>query len=439
MTLRAVLLILVLAFQGGELAASPPPQDGEVVYRIRPGDNLYTLAERHLLRTSDFRTVQRLNRIADPYRLSVRRTLRIPRNLLRFDRLRAKVTAFRGTVRVAQQDGSVRAAQLGQEIAEGAEIVTGTNSFVTLRLPDQSVVTMPSRSRVAVHRLRRYRLTGGVERLFKIVTGRARAIVRPMQRDEDDFRFSTPVAVSAVRGTEFRMAYRPEEKIATTEVIEGTVTVGTEAEPETVTVPAGFGTASATSEALRLLPAPKVLTPGAVQDDERLRFDLQPLPGAIGYRVQIAQDAGFLDVISEADAPSPVVELDALPDGTWFVRASAIDRNGLEGLADTYSFQRRLNTLATAIEQRRTDRFREYLFRWEPEGEGTHQFRFQLKKVDGDDPPLVDEPGLATRRLILTNLPPGEYEWRVHTLQFIDGAAYGKWSAAERLTVPPDQ
>jgi hypothetical protein len=152
MTLRAVLLILVLAFQGGELAASPPPQDGEVFYRVRPGDNLYTLAERHLLRTSDFRTVQRLNRIADPYRLSVRRTLRIPRNLLRFDRLRAKVTAFRGTVRIAQQDGSLRTAQLGQEIAEGAEIVTGNNSFVTLRLPDQSVVTMPSRSRVAVRR-----------------------------------------------------------------------------------------------------------------------------------------------------------------------------------------------------------------------------------------------------------------------------------------------
>jgi hypothetical protein len=298
---------------------------------------------------------------------------------------------------------------------------------------------MPSRSRVAVSRLRRYGLTGSVERLFKIVTGRARAIVRPMQRDEDDFRFSTPVAVSAVRGTEFRMAYRPEEKIATTEVIEGTVSVGTEAKPQTTTLPAGFGTASTTSEALRLLAAPRVLTPGAVQDDERLRFTLQSLPEAIGYRVQIAQDAGFLDIVSEADAPSPIVELDALPDGTWFVRASAIDRNGLEGLADTYSFQRRLNTLATAIEQRRTDRFREYLFRWEPEGEGTHRFRFQLTKVGGHDPPLVDEPGLTARRLILTNLPPGEYEWRVHTLQFIDGTAYGKWSATERLTVPPDR
>ena len=439
MTLRAVLLILMLAFQGGELAASPPPQEGEVLYRIRPGDNLYTLAERHLLRTSDFRAVQRLNRIVDPYRLPVRRTLRIPRNLLRFDRLRAKVTAFRGTVRIAQQDGSILTVRLGQEIAEGAEIMTGTNSFVTFRLPDQSVVTMPSRSRIAVSRLRRYGLNGSIERLFKIVTGRARAIVRPMRRDEDDFRFSTPVAVSAVRGTEFRMSYRTEEEVATTEVIEGTVSVGTEAKPETTIVPAGFGMASTTNEALRLLPVPTLLRPGAIQDEERLRFNLQPLPGAIGYRVQIAQDAGFLDVVSEADARSPIVELDALPDGTWFVRASAIDQNGLEGLADTYSFQRRLNTLATAVEQRRTDRFREYLFRWEPEGDGTHQFRFQLKKVDGDGPPLVDEPGLTARRMILTNVPPGDYEWRVHTLQFIDGTAYGKWSPTERLTVPPDQ
>jgi len=439
MTLRAILLVLALALQSGEAAASPPPQDAEVLYRVRAGDNLYSLAERHLLRTSDFAIVQRLNRIVDPYHLPVRRTLRIPRKLLRYDRLRAKVTAFRGTVRIVQRDGSALAARLGQEIAEGAEITTGANSFITIQLPDRSVVTMPSQSRIAVSRLRRYGLTGGIERLFSIVTGRARAIVRPMRGDEDNFRFSTPVAVSAVRGTEFRMSYRPKDEVATTEVLEGTVAVGAETKPEATIVRAGFGTASNTDKALPLPAAPALLRPGAIQDEERLRFNLQPMPGTVGYRVQIAQDAGFLDVVSEAGAPSPLVELDSLPDGTWFVRASAIDRNGLEGLADTYSFQRRLNTLTTALEQRRTGRFREYLFRWEPEGEGTHQFRFQLKKAAGDGPALVDEPGLTARRLILTNVPPGDYVWRVHTLQFIDHTAYGKWSATERLTIPRDQ
>lgn len=434
MTLRAIFVFALLTLQLWSVGAAAQEQD-LVAYRMRAGDNLYTLAQQHFTRPTDYVVVQRLNRIANPYRIPVARTVRIPRRLLRYDRLTARVTSFRGTVRLI--DGARDSqASLGATVGEGQEIVTGANSFLTLRMPDQSVVTLPSQSRVAVDRLRRWSLTGAVERQFRLVRGRARAIVTPMERENDEFRFSTPVAVSAVRGTEFRVSFDDERGRATTEVLEGQVAVFTADEAGALTS-AGFGTvtSAAGAETFKLLPAPKLTEPGRVQDGQELRFDIVPMPQANAYRVQVAQDAGFLDVISESRGSEAGVNLPPIADGIWFVRISAIDANGLEGIPETYSFERRLNRITASVDEQASGRYRQYLFRWEVEGEGERQFRFQLSRADDKGTPLIDEPGLTGRSFVVTDLPAGTYNWRVQTLQFVGGKVHGKWSPVERLTI----
>lgn len=436
-------MVTTLLLAPASASAVPPPaqiaMSGDpVLYTTRAGDNLYVLAQRYFIRIEDYIRVQRLNRVLDPYRLPVGRILRIPRAMLRYEPMAATVIACRGRIEV-RSGNQVRTARQGSMVTEGDRIFTAENSFITLRLPDRSVVSLPSRSAIGVRRLRRILLTGGIERLFMLEKGQVLESVTPAQNADDSFRVYTPVAVSAVRGTEFRVRYDPDNARAVTEVLKGRVDVAArEAAAAALTVPAGFGTiatVNGTTGTSALPPAPLLRQPDRVQDDPRLRFEITPLENASAYHLQIASDAGFLDMVEEITVPTASASLPSIPDGIWFVRATAIDAKGIEGRPSTYSFQRRLQHIETALDRRRAGRYREYLFRWIVEGTGIRQYRFQLMKDHPDATPTVDEAGLGTDRFVITDLPPGTYYWRVMSLQFVEGAAYPKWSPVERLIV----
>ncbi len=433
----ALSLLCLLRNNAAAQPPAPPPDSGSST--VQPGDNLYTLAERYFERTADYALVQRLNRVADPRRLPPGRILAIPRRRLRHAPIAAVIAAARGDVRIVSGTDA-RPALAGARVHEADVIVTGADAFVTLRLPDGARVSLPSQSRIAVRRLRRTLMTGAVERAFLLLDGRARAVVPPASGPADDFRISTPAAVSAVRGTEFRVRYDPAAARGTTEVLEGVVAFSAANRGAPVDLAAGYG-AQATPDAAgapaALLPPPPLEQPGAVQAEPDLAFRIAPQAGAAAYRLQIAADAGFVDVAADTLSPDARIALAALPDGTWFVRASAIDAGGLEGLPATYTFRRRLQHIAGSAEARRTGRGAEYLFRWIAEGEGTPRFRFQLLRDGVEAPPVVDLIDLAQDHVTITDLEPGRYVWRVMSSVHEEGEIHSRWSPMERLTVSP--
>ncbi|MFT3968167.1 MAG: FecR domain-containing protein, partial [Sphingobium sp.] len=228
----------MLLIPAAAMAAPASAAPDMVRYRIREGDTLFALARAHFRAIGDYHAVQKLNRIADPYRLPVGQTLTVPKALLRYRPIEARVLAWRGDVRILR-GGRPVAAAVDTAVREGDLLQTGANAFVSLGLPDDSVVALPSQSRLRVARLRRYALIDAVEREFDVLSGRARGVVEPLKKPVDDFRFVTPSAVSAVRGTELRVAYDPATGRAATEVLEGHVAVRGGA--RSVTVDAGRG------------------------------------------------------------------------------------------------------------------------------------------------------------------------------------------------------
>jgi hypothetical protein len=433
LTLRFLALVLAAFAIPGMATAADRGTADTITYRVLKGDNLYTLAGRYLTRTEDYIVVQRLNRVADPYRIPIGTRLVIPRNLLRQDPARAVVHAFRGSVRVGKR-GRQAPAAVGMTVAEGDLIETGEKSFVSLRMPDGTAVALPSQTRVRVERLRRKVLAGDLERSFAIEKGRARATVEPHPDSRNEFRFSTPVAVSAVRGTVLRMGYDPASGRATSEVLEGKVQFS-KAGGEMQLVPAGFGAGSNLTGTLPLLAAPQLAFAGRVQSEDQLHFAIQPLAGASRYHVQIAQDAGFLEVLDETETTSSEVQFPSIPNGGYFVRVTGVDGNALEGLPATYGFQRRLNRITTTAEQKRAGRYHEYLFRWYAPDTSNAQYRFQLSTDPDGASPLVDEPGLTQPSFMITDLPSGVYFWRVKVTEFVDGEAFEKWTPIEELRV----
>lgn len=418
-------------------AAARSASAGMVTYSVVKGDTLFDLSARYLTATDGAQILQRLNHVADPRRMPVGLVLRVPERLLRQELVRARIRSFGGPVQISI-GGRAVPALAGMSLVEGNGIQTGANAYISLDLPDGSVVTMPSQSRVGIAWLRRTLLTGSISRRFDVTAGRLRAVVTPMTDPRSDFKVSTPVAVAAVRGTEFRVSYDAGQVRATTEVITGKVEV-TGAKRPGALVPAGYGALarpdSGVSAPVALLPAPVPVDPSRGQSDETLSFAVAPVPGATGYRLQIARDAGFLDLLSETDSVEPRFVLPGIPDGTYFSRIAAIDASGFEGQSNVYGFQRRLHALTTSMEQRDRSGRREYLFRWREAGAGTYVYRFQLNRCGATGSPLIDQANVANFALAVTDLPSGNYCWRVQSVP-LDGSTKDViWSDTKTFTI----
>ncbi|OYX91541.1 MAG: hypothetical protein B7Y74_14240, partial [Novosphingobium sp. 35-62-5] len=337
--------------------------------------------------------------------------------------------SMRGTVRIQQGARSIDAKPDAQ-LPQGTVIETGEDGFISLALPNGSRTSLPTRSRLSIVHLRRFLLTQSVDYDFLVEAGKANTKAAPFGSGGGLFRIRTPRAVAAVRGTEFRVGAIDETSLV--EVLEGTVAAGL-SEQTSVPIALGFGAVIAnggvTTEAL--LSAPSLVAPGKVQVDPLVRLGFEPVLGASGYRLQIAADASFNDVLAEARGESPNFELADIPNGGLFVRGSAIAASGLEGMTQTYSMRRALTALggSAAVDADRLT------FKWGGSGDGRRLYRFQLLRDSTSGVPIADEPGLESDGIALRALDPGTYFWRVGVRQFADGDVTENWLPFEKIII----
>jgi hypothetical protein len=444
MILRPSRLVLaaVLALETGSVLAAPAPApaptDPPVNYVVRPGDTLFGLAQAYLRTTGDYRHVQRANQISRPRALRAGATLRIDSSLLKTTPIDCRLSAFSGKVEI-ETNGQRTPARAGMPILEGQRLITGPGAFATFELEDASRVTLPSNTALRIVRLRNVVLTHAPQRIFKLEEGRGTVSATPNPNPNARFEVRTPVSISAVRGTEFRVAAAGDR--AQTGVLKGAVGVGPgEAPPAGPPVPAGFGvtaTAGAVSAPTALLPAPRLANGGQNQAGKTVQFAVAAVGGATAYRLQLSRDAGFVDLFAEATRPEPTADFGALDNGTYFVRLTALDAGGLEGLPADYSFDRDLDVLepGAAPTAERDGKHRKFLFRWTAAGDGVRSYRFQLFSGTEATAPIVDQPGLSEPQLTLTDLPPGLYGWRVSALRFKGGTVSEKLGPLQSLQI----
>ena len=424
-------------------AARAPSGEPPVRYVVRPGDTLIGLGRDYLRKPGDYRQVQSANQISRPTAMPVGKTLAIDPNLLKTTPIDARLSAFSGRVEI-ETNGRRAPAQAGMVIQEGQRIITGPGAFATFEMEDASRVTLPSNTSVRVERLRTFNLTNAPQRVFRLDEGRSTIQATPNGNPNGRFEVRTPVSISAVRGTEFRVGAGDAK--AQTEVIKGGVGVGLnssgggEATPAGEPIPAGFGvtaTPAGVSPPIALLPAPKLADGGQSQGDKTVHFAVRPVAGAVAYRLQLSRDAGFVDLFAEANPKEPAMDFGPLDNGTYFIRLTAIDAGGLEGLPADYSFDRDLDVLepGASPSPEQDGKHRKFLFRWSAAGDGVRTFRFQLFAGTEATTPVVDQPGLNDPQLTLTDLPPGAYGWRVSATRVKNGVVTEKVGPLQSLQI----
>ena len=427
-SLRALLVAALCMVAVMSPARASADDDQMISYKVKQGDTLFGLSDRYFVGRSAAAEVARLNNISDPNRIGVGKTLRIPSNLLKFDKVILRVRDLSGPSVIAG-----RPASKGAVLSEGDWVETRANGFITFVSDRGAVVSLPSNTRAQLKRAKQYRLESTLDVDFHILRGRGE-VVAPKLRGQERFRVRTPLAVTAVRGTEFRVAHNEDTQVSVAEVTEGSVAVA--AADQTALAQSGYGVPmsdAGVGPAEPLLPAPQLADPSKIQTDQDIRFGIVPLDGASFYRTQIAADAGFREIVSEDVSSSADAGFEGLPNGTYFVRSRGVSQTGVEGFSEIYSFKRkRLGASAQAVLSLLEDGLK---FIWLAEGAEGGSFAFQLWDENTPGQPILDEVGITDGGFVITGLEPGTYVWRVAATQVDSEGLLKVWTPEQRLHV----
>lgn len=422
----------------GALAALPAAAAEAPVYHrylTESGDTLIGIGLRMLRRPQDWRQVQRINRVADPYRMAVGTPLRIPVSLMRSDPVSARVTRIQGEV-----TGTRGPLEAGARIVRGDEILTGESGATTIELSDGSLLTLQPGSRLSVEALEVLHGTDQQEARFRLHSGRVESQAAKQRGPAARFRILTPTAAVGVRGTRFRVGAETSGQQATrAEVTEGTVEV--EAGKAKLPLAEGFGVLAAAgsiAKPVALLPPPAISAAAALQERPLIRVPFAAVAGARAYRAQLADDAQFRSLIAQAVFATTEARFADLPDGDYHLRIRAIDESGLEGRDADLALRLKARPEPPFVSQPKNQsklRAETVSFAWAQASEA-QRYAFELARDGSFAEPVLSRDGLAETTLAAgAKLAPGDYHWRVRSIRG-DGDA-GPWSDVQRFELRP--
>jgi hypothetical protein len=434
-----------------------------IIHLIERGDTLWRISERYYGQALKWPEIRYDNRIAEPRRLKPGATL-----LLRSDGVgnSATVLAVTGDVRLvkpitqkakaatsfagkfitnwssigtaAMADGDL--INKGDNIAVGSTLVTGPDSFITLLMPNGSRATLPSNSQIKLVSFKGAK--GKPSVLLDLNMGQVDARVQHSDEvsGKSSYRVRTRMATIGARGTYFRVTL-PDSQRVLVGVLEGRVVanLGSEstwndkssraAQPGAAFLAMGQGLtfnsdASSKKNLVQdLLPAPILQDASAPQNQRDVLVSWLPVQGAQAYRVQMARDADFNDLIAQQDISSQgeiqnsqAVSQEGyktwfsnLTTGSYFVRVSAIATDGLEGLFVMAGFTR-LNYEVSELLSHVVDN-EQIEFSWTALP-GSNYWLELAEDIDFSKV-VLSVPNLLSNRVQIAALAAGQYFWRV--------------------------
>jgi hypothetical protein len=325
-------------------AQTAPPQgvatEPSLAYTVQPKDKLIVLSSTLLNGLQAWAGVAQYNGLKNPNLIYPGQKLNIP---LRY--LAAKPSG--GSVFSASGDVSQggQPVVLGSAIKEGGQFKTGANSSAIIELGDGSRIKLLPNTLAEVVSNRYYALrdasssgsTNWFSGLMRLSSGALEALAAKNVFRASPLRIETPTSTVGVRGTEFRVAFDdPQTLSARTEVLEGLVRADNPAQAAGADLPMGTGAVVKPQDkdikVVNLLPAPDLTGLSSEVFQPLASLNLPTLAGAASYRVVIAQDAQFNNIVRELKVPSGApASLAGLETGNFYVLVRGIDAIGLEG------------------------------------------------------------------------------------------------------------
>ncbi|HTP72128.1 MAG TPA: FecR domain-containing protein [Burkholderiaceae bacterium] len=437
---RPVLLLAMWLAASCATASAPPADDAVWTYQVARGDTLIAISHELLQPGIGWQRVQRLNHVADPYRLLPGTTLRLPVAWLRTEATVAEVVYQVGQVR-AERAGAPLAEPLtvGTQLRPGDSVLTGAPpSALTLRLVDGTRVLIEPDSKVTIVQLLLRGRSGVVDTRLKLDQGGTDSRVVPAGAGPQRFRIDTPAMNLGVRGTQFRVRSAGDAG-SHVEVLEGSVAAGAGSAAEQ-RVDAGFGAVARGGQAVqsprRLLEPPALAASQPRIERFPLRLQWPPLDGATAYRAQVLMPDTVDQPVLDGRFEQAAATWTEVADGRYTLRVRGIDTDGLEGrdaTAPVVVKARPEPPFANEPQADGTVYGERVLLRW-ARAPGAERVRLQLGPSSELEQPQLDRSDLKDTQLEL-ELPPGDYHWRLAAIA--PGDDQGPWSDTLAFSVKP--
>ncbi len=421
-----VIAVVVMGFSRCAWAQS----ENDIVVQVKHGDYLCRICNELLEDPNQWPLVAARNHMRNPGLIHPDDRILIPVELTKGVPTGGRVVAVVGQVRIWEDQGPWQPVAVGQVIREENRLQTGDKSTLRLEFDNGIIITLRSNTEIKVLRTRRQDNTHFLHRLF-IKAGRAIMDIRKATGAAERFEIRTPSAIASVRGTYFRSSVDRNETTRC-EVLAGRVRV--RGSGRMVQVAANQGTVVRPH---RTPLPPRKLQPPPTPRDLREIYKSLPLDillsgtaESVRFRYILSRDPGSIQVVREGSvAAGKPLHWTHLADGTYYLRAFAADKNGLEGKGSKpYRVRLRTSPMAPIIQ--------EPVAGSEVHGDGApvtwlrlpdaHHYRFQVAKEPSFSETVEDRNNVTRVHNQTRPLPPGRYCFQVTAIA-ADGFQ-GPWS-----------
>lgn len=189
-------------------------------YTIRPSDDLPSISKRLLKTQYSWTSIAHYNNIENVDDLLVGSILKIPISWLKYQPQPAKIAEYSGVALLKRrQETRYSPIENPSQLYVGDELLTREGAL-RIEFADGTDLRLDSYSHLIFNKLSAYKEIGMVDTRMRLSRGGLRTQVKPLTRGSR-YEISTPSAVAAVRGTDFRL--RTNAKGTVLEVLEGTV------------------------------------------------------------------------------------------------------------------------------------------------------------------------------------------------------------------------
>ncbi len=305
-----------------------------VIVTVSKTDNLVNICKTWLENPNDWKRVAAFNQLKNPHLIYPGQRIKIQAKLLKGIPIEGFVTFIKGDVWVSTDAAEGKSIlKKGDTVGQNAQIETGEKSVVEIAFEDGSTFFLRPDTQVRIKAARQRQPYFIIRKLF-MPAGRTMMHIQKSTGGDSRFEIQTPSAVSAARGTQFRVSVDDDE-VTRTEVLEGSV--GVAGSKKEVILDPGHGTwiekGAPPNMPQKLLPPPTINGFNPLYQRLPVNFSLIMPQTATAARLILAKDSGMKDIVTEfvvknGDSVPNIM----LPDGEYYCQTLSINTAGLEGL-----------------------------------------------------------------------------------------------------------
>jgi len=390
-----------------------------VPLHVQKGTGLMKIARQYCTNESDWRAIAKINNLKDPYLIRADSTLQVPLSMLRTKDVSAQVASISGTPKLITIDSRVLKLNKGDFVLPGQTVVTGKDEYVHLVYPDYKHTRIAPQSEMTLVYL--MRLTDdNLKAQFFLKKGRITHSILQKLKENEHFDTRTAVAITGIRGTEYRLKAEDNETNII-ETLKGKVVIA--AAGKQLVLPKGKGSKVKKDEP----PSPPVNLPD-IPDIPLMQEVYRLLPVTItapahknaqSIRLRVTSDnKGQTTLLEQTAKPGENFSLPTLTDGHYFLFLSAIDNNRFESLATSSIPLHVRTTPAAPLISKPKNGLQTFdtktTISW-LKSELAQQYNLQLS-ADSDFSELIDEQQTKDNSFTTETLSPGTYFFRVQLI-----------------------